>query len=1585
MKSFILHLFVLFLIQIQQNVYSSSLATTSSTINSILSPTSSYFNKTTTTTFHTSSSLLAQKNVLEKEKGKFQLEKLKRPSKTVTSTTESAVASKQLQKEDENNFKIKKSRTARDLQIKNIDLSQSKDSNNFNGNNGNSEVSCITLLKDENIKKDCREQKQQQQQQQQQRRHIQKQKQQHQQQHLSKEEEQIKSLNQASQSLWHETQQSNRVRRTSKTPRTIQRLIAGHLTLSNDPAYSTKKLESETTVTRIKTYSTTPKIEVSTELHSHTTTPASINSTTLSIRKPYRSRTYGSILREKSPNILSAVTSKSSIKGEDYDTNKKDDDEAFLEDTKELDNWDNGILRLGAGDGKEEQTKPKKKLDPNKTLSEQVKDGKYGLIEEEIFKKHPKRPGILSYLQNKEFPHDNEKTLGGLNEEDIWLAEDHLLVIKGGGLNDKDKNEPWAPIDDYIEPDRPIKIPENPKIPPPFPIQLGENEPIQFVGDNQITFGNTPFFNESTAETVPVYPAGIEDKNQIENESNDKKDLPSRKGSYQGTTKLASITDAKNVKEGYFYPSGNPAWNIKNGTIYNPFLNFKPFDFPAVPPNGSVDDILDQFDEDDPSLYYPPPYSFVYKSNYTNPVPAGPLVPGIVLPPPPNAFSRLNAEKRTRKPRPNQPSFRQKLTRLQQYKPKTIVVTPDPITSTTPTAKYSSPTRTTTSSSTTTSQPPVEFDMNKQVVYAITEVPPPYGKVRYYTPSSNIYSTSTTQKPSTEPAPVEEVISFVPKAKSKAPKNDGLSLKNPIYYEYYDLKPTPLPTPEVYYKEILPPTLPPNPTIPLRHTTSPMPQAISQTPTPVPITSVSPEPKQPTKKHKVSKITTIKPVLRKPHKHYSSQGKTYLTPRPYNFDEFANIKPHPEIRPNGIAYYENSAEPIKPFYNREPKPAVPDFDREINAIRQTLQLFNGNPQSQQQQQVYDYNQSTHKPRPIYEYSFDARRPNPTTSKPQFDSEPFQPMVKYSPPVDEVNGFRAITYPEINDPSYYNVVTNAPPESDVSQNNDIHVQVIYDSTPRPENGFYSNSPLQATHSTLGQPQNPWISIEKQVVQEIGNNGLPITSRRPPKRRPNSRKIEQVPKNNKFEGYFYGPPQASASQIQRTNNRYYEEPFTKHLSEIRKKLSATQPEHQTHWMIFENTTNSNYVSPRPLTNSNSEQFEQYLRERTFEDPSLVRSSSWNSANDTIPITQQYKKGVAENLQLQSEWVNPQPIKQQQQLQQPAQVWNLESDINVNNIAYGRPPINPDAEFIEQYRQPSHHKPHREKYRDSSKSIKPNSEPFKQYLREVTPTENQASQSQKLWGLESHVSESYPRPTINQHSEVMEQSSRPSHHYRQQQQLQHSQQLQIINGAESFKQYLRKVAPNKNYNPSNPPQVWRLDNDTNVNRIPYGRPPVNPNSEFIAPPPLPPHPSQKRPIYRENIRDLIPPFKFQQSQQQQFHQQQQQQSCKWPHNCNTYSSSQQQQPQHGIVSPGHSLHSDLNINYGQKLPPLNPNSEFINPYQPFLQHQQEQQQNQQQQQQLELKPIYNRPQSLLDSNYYQQSPYQNINNQRPQRPPK
>lgn len=250
--------------------------------------------------------------------------------------------------------------------------------------------------------------------------------------------------------------------------------------------------------------------------------------------------------------------------------------------------------------------------DDQKTLSQQVADGKYGLIQHEIFTAKPDRPGVISYDINPEVPKDNINNLGGLEPEDIWLAENHLLVLAGGNLNNGMQTQ-WRPIDNYIAPKRPVKLTPNPKIPPPFPVQLTENGPIEYLkpsGGPSIPF--TPFFN-------PLHMP-------FPNIGNKTQSFPQP---LYGKIPNISQYGVVNV------PQLKPSLPTQPPVLVKP-----PPGADIIPPYLGINQ-SEPIDEDDPSLYYPPPYDFYYPLDNTSKVPPGPLVPGIVLPPPPDFFSLM--------------------------------------------------------------------------------------------------------------------------------------------------------------------------------------------------------------------------------------------------------------------------------------------------------------------------------------------------------------------------------------------------------------------------------------------------------------------------------------------------------------------------------------------------------------------------------------------------------------------------------------------------------------------------------------------------------------------------------------------------------------------------------------------------------------------------------------------------------------------------------------------------------------------------------------------------------------------------------
>lgn len=166
-------------------------------------------------------------------------------------------------------------------------------------------------------------------------------------------------------------------------------------------------------------------------------------------------------------------------------------------------NDDAGLLTSSAGDGKESKKKTSESKEEKKTLAQQVADGKYALIQTELFSRPIKKPGLLSYRENGEVPRDTITNLGGLNKSDIWLSENHLLVIKGGSFpphsSQNLETEVWPSLDDYHAPNRQVKIPAHPKVPPPFPVQLTDGGPLLLLGTNATKTINGTF-------PPPVYP-----------------------------------------------------------------------------------------------------------------------------------------------------------------------------------------------------------------------------------------------------------------------------------------------------------------------------------------------------------------------------------------------------------------------------------------------------------------------------------------------------------------------------------------------------------------------------------------------------------------------------------------------------------------------------------------------------------------------------------------------------------------------------------------------------------------------------------------------------------------------------------------------------------------------------------------------------------------------------------------------------------------------------------------------------------------------------------------------------------------------
>ncbi|XP_017135913.1 mucin-5AC [Drosophila miranda] len=549
-----------------------------------------------------------------------------------------------------------------------------------------------------------------------------------------------------------------------KTPRMIQRLVAGHI--QNAQGHSTYEVSavsansSHSASTSLPT-TTTAKSTPTSRGNQPTSRGTGKASSSYRLAKPYPTPPPSPSISPSHPYL---------------DDNDNDDDEALLNEADDFDNWDNGILRLSAGSGKEAEAPAKKPLkeDAKKTLADQVRDGKYGLIEKELFRRIPKRPGVLSYARNSEVPLDNERNYGGLNEQDIWLSEDHLLVIKGGSLNEDEDHGggQWPPIDDYDAPPRQIKLPANPAVPPPFPVQLEPHGPLQIIRDNKLEILHPPPGNATLSADLPK---------QASNQGY----APTPAHTAHPSSRAGATTASKATAPPYVYPAPYAQWLLYpnettpgNGLLRSSPPLLGPWLINGLHGNGSLTGNTAElpgngsdFDEDDPSLYYPPAYSFVYKSNYSNPVPPGPLVPGIVLPPPPDHFSHLDIHLTT--------------------------TTRRPTTSSTISTTSTTTTTTTTTTSTTTPRPPTS------PLPLRTSYKPKYNAISYL-PNSRQHHPSPkyverVPVPVAVPIPIypinytprpEAKLVFVPSStEGKAQDMDPpLSKSNPIYYEYFEAK-----------------------------------------------------------------------------------------------------------------------------------------------------------------------------------------------------------------------------------------------------------------------------------------------------------------------------------------------------------------------------------------------------------------------------------------------------------------------------------------------------------------------------------------------------------------------------------------------------------------------------------------------------------------------------------------------------------------------------------------------------------------------------------------------------------------------------
>lgn len=940
------------------------------------------------------------------------------------------------------------------------------------------------------------------------------------------------------------------------------------------------------------------------------------------------------------------------------------EDAALLEIDQQLDNWDSGLLRASAGAGEESPTEPTTgKPESKKTLSDQVAEGKYGLIQTELFEKPIKRPGVISYEKNPDTPKDTDKNYGGLSDDEIWLAEDHLLILRGGSLAAGESD--WVPIDAYEAPQRPVKIPSNPEVPPPFPVQLDENGPVQFIGNHQASFfgpfAPPPQRQPGYGSTAGQYPAPGPPPPPGFNPQN----LPAWPGPVQNFT-----TD-----NGYNYPQP------PTPTGGNPFLNYgpppppgggSPFGVGVPPPfiNGSLENAnntLDYPDEDDPSLYYPPPYSFVYKNNYSNPVPPGPLVPGIVLPPPPNFFTRLEGSlQKTNKMHGNRTALRKrppqrvpivrphkitnndgavdspvtKITKLTTTNLPPSVRRPISSTSTTTTSRTPTPTRLVNTNKNTNQQSLYIPKYKDQENVFINYEPPPPGLQsavpKPVAPEYEDHYQNTVEQP-----PSSIVGGNLPSAVTQLKKvnNDPLirfvgpqtvAQGNPVYFEYFDAQ-------KAGQQQ--------------NHRTS------TPGPTYIPLP--------------VSTTTTQHP-------------STF-----FDYDKFSYVTPQPEIRPNGEPPHLSIHTQPDIIYQHLPvDPLKSNFNHEVETIRQTLNYYQTQPQliplSQQQQQQnhnsdVDYLQNqlprTPKAKPVYQYSFDVNEGGngitPSTS-PKYsqvqssirpgllDTTPFKPMVQYSAPLGsqaDRDGFKPFQ-------SYFSSSTpSAIPVTSPS--------------PRPTQTRSKLLPIIGGHSQtpLGRPQQFNLNGDHLYNVQFASNGGPSFSGGGSG---SAGHLRNVKPGSSFTGYYY-----DQQQPQQQQHHTAVDPYMQQIAALRQKLR-----HHSTFHEFYQHPNYNHFN-------GSSSLKYYPGQQPPPPPPQRPNSRFtdghnNNFNQRIEQHQNLLAPQSQNTQYysSSRFQNRPQTAQQQQQQQP--FLSLEKDILVN-YKYPLPAGNPDAEtlpaeFLEQHRRPS-----------------------------------------------------------------------------------------------------------------------------------------------------------------------------------------------------------------------------------------------------------------------------------------------------------
>ncbi|XP_030021152.2 titin [Manduca sexta] len=668
--------------------------------------------------------------------------------------------------------------------------------------------------------------------------------------------------------------------------------------------------------------------------------------------------------------------------------------------------WDDGMLMSSAGEGKD-GPKTKEDDEDKKTLSDQVAEGKYGLIQNEIFSKTPKRPGIVSYEPNAETrAKDNLQSLGGLKKDEIWLAEDHLLVLKGGSFPERTKEterRPWPPIDDYEAPNRQVKLPQKPKVPPPFPVRLSDDGPLVFLTPNGSVPASLfpPFFTRESEGFLSSPPFPFPPGETYP--PSDYKGNSTSGGAPQPGPPFPFLPG--NASEGAFpFP---PSMNGSLPEGYPPGAAFLP------PPSNQSD----LYDEDDPSIYYPPPYNFSYRADYNNKVPAGPLVPGIVLPPPPDFFAPLEEKTTTETIKTT--------TRPTTYTRQKTTTKPVP-THTVHRTKYK--TRPTTTESVRTTEVPTTFTTPPPVEIVTTpkqrkpQRVPTRHPVRVHNLPDEINTRPKTEKP-------------VYKSRTKL-TSKPLSVS--VIYDYpepvYDARPPA--TSEKPFVVYVPQKTHPNVANDVTSTAVPLRAFYSNTQNDVPTTKLQPVyNRKPSDNALASFYFFDEQPKTSPSPATFFDGRNYYKTVPVNPQHYspqqvntqAQYSPAVDVTYGAIdqaddfflwpqkqgprtltqEYFSIQKPKPQPVFVQQPKQR-PDFYQQIADIQQTIDYY-----TTKRPKVHSHRQHTHKPkvitsRPVYQLNYQSNhRPELPFRAPKLDPEPFRPMVSYSKPFN-LEDFNAIT-------------------------------------------------------------------------------------------------------------------------------------------------------------------------------------------------------------------------------------------------------------------------------------------------------------------------------------------------------------------------------------------------------------------------------------------------------------------------------------------------------------------------------------------------------------------------------------------------